>query len=154
ERRAAALAALGAHSALACACAQPDCPAATTEHDTKKNAVLYALADEESVNAARSAAEEAATTPAPATAAEPAPTAEPAPSEAASAPASSASAPASTAGCSAPPAYVFGAGILPTALLGALLERAEVRTVRHPGATAPEPRYTPSRALCEFIRCR
>ncbi|RDH73940.1 DUF222 domain-containing protein, partial [Mycolicibacterium moriokaense] len=27
ERRAAALAALGAHSALACACAQPDCPA-------------------------------------------------------------------------------------------------------------------------------
>ncbi|RDH73908.1 HNH endonuclease, partial [Mycolicibacterium moriokaense] len=126
------MAALGAHSALACACAQPDCPATSAEHDTKKNAVLYALADEESVNAAESAAAEEA-----------APTAEPVPSEAASA-----------AGSAAPPAYVFGAGILPTALLGALLERAEVRPVRHPGATAPEPRYTPSRALCEFIRCR
>ena len=45
---------------------------------------------------------------------------------------------------SAKPAYVFGAGIMPTALLGGILERARIREVRHPGAnSAPEPRYTP-----------
>ncbi|MGB2921699.1 MAG: HNH endonuclease signature motif containing protein, partial [Mycobacterium sp.] len=31
---------------------------------------------------------------------------------------------------------------------------AQLRTVTHPGAAAPEPRYTPSRALADFIRCR
>ena len=47
---------------------------------------------------------------------------------------------------SAKPAYVFGAGIMPTALLGGILERARIREVRHPGEnSAPEPRYTPSR---------
>ena len=55
----------------------------------------------------------------------------------------------------APPAYVFGAGVLPTALLGATLERAHVREVRHPGGdTAPDPRYTPTRTTAEFVRCR
>jgi hypothetical protein len=50
---------------------------------------------------------------------------------------------------------VFGAGVLPTALLGGILERARIREVRHPGAdTSPQPRYTPSRATCEFVRCR
>ena len=54
-----------------------------------------------------------------------------------------------------PPAYVFGGGILPTALLGAILERARIRAVRHPGGdTPPEPRYTPTRQTCEFVRCR
>ncbi|OBA99753.1 hypothetical protein A5662_15095 [Mycobacteriaceae bacterium 1482268.1] len=53
------------------------------------------------------------------------------------------------------PAYVLGGGILPTALLGGMLARAQQRRVRHPGAdTAPEPRYTPSRPTGEFVRCR
>ena len=44
---------------------------------------------------------------------------------------------------------------MPTALLGGILERARIREVRHPGEnSAPEPRYTPSKALCEFVRCR
>ena len=55
---------------------------------------------------------------------------------------------------SAKPAYVFGAGIMPTALLGGILERARIREVGHPGDSPPEPRYTPSTALCEFVRCR
>ena len=55
---------------------------------------------------------------------------------------------------SAKPAYVFGAGIMPTALLGGILGRARIREVRHPGDSPPEPRYTPSTALCEFVRCR
>lgn len=54
----------------------------------------------------------------------------------------------------APPAFVFGAGIVPTPLLSGMLERARYRTVTHPGAAAAEPRYTPSRALADFIRCR
>ena len=54
----------------------------------------------------------------------------------------------------APPAFVFGAGIMPTALLGAILDRARIREVRHPGDSPPEPRYTPSKALAEFVRCR
>ncbi len=56
--------------------------------------------------------------------------------------------------CSAPPAFVFGGGVLPTPLLGAILDRATLREVRHPGQAAPEPRYTPSRKIAEFVRCR
>jgi hypothetical protein len=50
---------------------------------------------------------------------------------------------------------VFGAGILPTALLGDILERARIREVRHPGGDSPpEPRYVPPRAMADFVRCR
>ena len=51
-------------------------------------------------------------------------------------------------------AFVLGAGILPTALLAETTGTARRRTVRHPGDAAPEPRYTPSRALADYIRCR
>ena len=57
--------------------------------------------------------------------------------------------------CPAPPAFVIGGGILPAPLLAGVLERATIREVRHPGIDAPpEPRYTPSRALADFVRCR
>ncbi len=57
--------------------------------------------------------------------------------------------------CTAPPAFVFGAGVLPTPLLGAIVDRATIREVRHPGAdTAPQPRYVPSLSLADFVRCR
>ena len=92
------------------------------------NAVVYVVADEKSVDAATAAQEsDAATAPA-----------APEPPRA-----------------SAKPAYVFGAGIMPTALLGGILERARIREVRHPGASsAPEPRYTPTRSTADFVRCR
>ena len=78
------------------------------------------------------------------------------PAAAESAPADPESAPAESAPCSAPPpAFVFGAGILPTALLAGILERARIREVRHPGADTPaDPGYTPSRATADFVRCR
>ena len=47
-----------------------------------------------------------------------------------------------------PPAYVLGGGVLPTALLGAVLQRARLRQVRHPGDTPAEPRYHLWRAGC------
>ena len=125
ERRAAALKALAARSELACACGQSDCGAGPSAKDAPaKNAVVYVIAEQESVEVATEAVE----------AAEPAdPQNEPQP-------------------CSAPPAFVFGGGVLPTPLLGAILDRATLREVRHPGQAAPEPRYTPSRKIAEFVR--
>ncbi len=128
ELRAAALTALAARTGVACHCGEPDCPGAT--HDTPTtNAVVYVVADQKSVDAAIAERAETAALP---------------------------EAPATSEGCAAvaPPAYVLGGGVLPTALLGAVLERARLRQVRHPGHTPPEPRYTPSRATCEFVRCR
>ena len=114
ERRADALFAAVTHTAMACECGQPECPGAAQDRPAK-NAVVYVVADEKSVDAAT----------------------------------------AETAEFCAPPAYVFGAGVLPSTLLGGIVERARIREVRHPGADAPaEPRYTPSRATAEFVRCR
>ncbi len=136
ERRADALFAAVTHTAMACECGQPGCPGAAQDKPAK-NAVVYVVADEKSVEAA---------------------TAEAAPSEAApneSAPSQPSPAQCSAiAQCSARPAYVFGAGVLPTALLGGILERARIREVRHPGDAAPDPRYTPTRTTTEFVRCR
>ena len=44
--------------------------------------------------------------------------------------------------------------MMPAPLLAATWERATVREVRHPGDAPPEPRYTPSRALADIVRCR
>ena len=94
----------------------------------RTNADVFVLADEKSVDAATAAQESDA-----------GPTGPPAPA---------------TRG-SAKPAYAFGAGIMPNALLGGILERARIREVRHPGASsAPEPRYTPTRSTADFVRCR
>lgn len=45
-------------------------------------------------------------------------------------------------------------GLLPPDLLVELAKHAALRPVTHPGGAAPEPRYRPSRALAEFVRCR
>ncbi|OBK79043.1 HNH endonuclease signature motif containing protein [Mycobacterium sp. 1274761.0] len=134
QRRVEALEAIAAGAALACTCGQPDCTRGTGQRPTK-NTVVYVVVDEEALDASEPPAERAAD-PAPQPAAEPA--AEKLPAQ-----------------CRpAPPAYVFGGGVLPPALLSAILGRAQLREVRHPGETAPEPRYTPSRQTCEFVRCR
>jgi Domain of unknown function (DUF222) len=56
--------------------------------------------------------------------------------------------------CAAPPAFVLGAGVMPTPLLAATLQRAKVREVRHPGDVPPEPNYRSSPKLATYIRCR
>ena len=113
-------------TAFDCTCGEPDCGGGTAGDAPAKNAVVYAVADEESVDAATAAHAEADAAP------------DPEPPRAA-----------------AKPAYVFGAGIMPTALLGGILERARIREVRHPGENSPpEPRYTPTRTTAEFVRCR
>jgi hypothetical protein len=53
------------------------------------------------------------------------------------------------------PAVLMGGGILPAPLLAAKLAgTATIRPLVHPGDAPPEPRYVPSRALAEFVRCR
>ena len=53
------------------------------------------------------------------------------------------------------PAAVIGGGIIPAPLLAAkLAHTATIRPILHPGDSPPEPRYTPSRALADFVRCR
>jgi Domain of unknown function (DUF222) len=53
------------------------------------------------------------------------------------------------------PAVIVGGGVLPAPLLAAKVAGlATIRRVVHPGAAPPEPRYTPSQALADFIRCR
>ena len=57
ERRTAALTALAARTGLVCACGQPDCPGAPSDRPAK-NAVVYVVADEKSVDAATSSGSE------------------------------------------------------------------------------------------------
>ena len=120
-----------------CACGEPDCTGGTAGDAPAKNTVVYVVADQESVDAATTPPAASESAPVEAEPSEPAATdPEPAP-------------------CSVPPAFVFGAGILPTALLAGILARARIREVRHPGADTPaEPRYAPSRATADFVRCR
>lgn len=151
QRRADALGALAAgHSTLACACGATECPAAETAEPT--SVVVYVVAEAAALDAADTAdlngeqpgdggpeivrdperfAEliREATSPRPAT-----PPVTPAPN----------------------PAYVLGGAVIPAAPLAELAARGavELRPLIHPGQAPPEPRYRPSRALADFIRCR
>jgi len=52
------------------------------------------------------------------------------------------------------PAVVLGGGVISGPVLAAFLRRATTREIRVPTDAPPEPRYQPSRALADFIRCR
>jgi hypothetical protein len=56
----------------------------------------------------------------------------------------------------APPALLLGGPLIPAPMLAELIAAgATVKPVRHPGPdSAPEPKYRPSTALDEFVRCR
>jgi hypothetical protein len=49
---------------------------------------------------------------------------------------------------------VHNDGILPPEQVNDLVEHARIRPLIHPGDAPAEPRYTPSRNLAEFVRCR
>jgi len=134
QRRVAGFTAAFTHTAMACGCGQPDCAAGQPDAAPAKNAVVYVIAEETSVDAAGEQAVNASPADPVCSTGQPV---------------------ASAARTSAPPAYVLGAGILPTPLLGAILDRAKIREVGHPGhQTPPEPRYTPASKTAEFVRCR
>lgn len=52
--------------------------------------------------------------------------------------------------------FVVGGTAVPVSVLADLAARgiAELRPVSHPGESPPEPRYRPSSALADFLRCR
>jgi hypothetical protein len=52
------------------------------------------------------------------------------------------------------PGAILGGPFLPGSLARRFALTARVRRVCHPGDSPPEPRYTPSRRLAEFVRCR
>jgi len=139
QRRADALGALaGGADRLACACGQPECPAAELSPGA---VVIHVVADADTIEDTTAVALDgedprprnitATTTIAEAFAPDP---------------------PTGHSPCN--PAVLVGGTIMPAPLAAALADRAVVRTIVHPGAAGPEPRYTPSRALAEFVRCR
>ncbi|MCZ8378992.1 DUF222 domain-containing protein [Mycobacterium sp. CPCC 205372] len=145
QRRVDAIAALcsGAER-LPCQCANSDCP--------KKNAIAAPFVihvvngpDDHADTEAQPAAQ-----PAESADSGPAEPAEPAaqPAEPAETDAGSATADDSVA------SLVRNGAILPPELIAGLAEHATVRPLVHPGDGPPEPRYTPSRNLAEFVRCR
>ncbi|MFC7674593.1 DUF222 domain-containing protein [Mycolicibacterium sp. GCM10028919] len=52
------------------------------------------------------------------------------------------------------PGAIIGGAFLPGALARRFALTAKIRKIIHPGDSPPEPRYTPSRRLAEFVRCR
>jgi hypothetical protein len=154
QRRADALGALAAGlGALPCACARDHCPAGEDDERTPR-VVVHVVTTEESLAADTTElhgerpgdGREIITTKERldqicAEAARP--SREPRPS---------------TAPCipSPGPAAVLGGPLVPAAVIADLVKRrlATVRPVRHPGDSPPEPRYRPSTALADFVRCR
>ncbi|MBW0016456.1 MAG: HNH endonuclease [Mycobacterium sp.] len=52
-------------------------------------------------------------------------------------------------------AWELGAdGLIPPELIAELATTAKLVPLVHPGCTAPEPQYIPSKALADFVRCR
>ncbi len=57
-------------------------------------------------------------------------------------------------GGEAPGSQVRADGLIPPELLSNLAATATLVPLTHPGDTAPEPGYTPSQALADYVRCR
>jgi hypothetical protein len=54
----------------------------------------------------------------------------------------------------APASDVSADGLIPPELVQELAKSAKLVALIHPGDAPPEPRYTPSKALADFVRCR
>ena len=55
---------------------------------------------------------------------------------------------------STPGSEIAADGLIPPELIAELAGTAKQVPLTHPGDSAPEPRYTPSKALADFVRCR
>jgi len=130
QRRADAMAALGAGAdRLACGCGADDCPAA--EGVPRTDVVIHMIAEQDSLTD---------DTPVQLDGAEPPPVDD---------------TPPPTAPAATTPAAVIGGPIIPAPLLAAkLANTAIIQPLIHPGDAPPEPRYTPSPKLADFVRCR
>jgi hypothetical protein len=146
QRRSDALGALGAGAdRLTCGCGADDCPA-TARGGSRSDVVIHVIAEQDSLTDDTPAQLEGAE-PGPV---EDTPTRERILGEALAPAHVPPAGPAHTA-----PAAIIGGSIIPAPLLAAKLAMtATIRPLIHPGDAPPEPRYTPSRRLADFVRCR
>jgi hypothetical protein len=145
QRRADAMAALLAGAdRLTCECGGDDCPGA--EGRSRTDVVVHVIAEQDSLTDDTPVQLDGSEPTGPTTAELRAMTI----SEALAPPHEPPTGPALTS-----PAAVIGGAIIPAPLLAAkLATTATIRPVIHPGDAPPEPRYIPSRALADFVRCR
>lgn len=151
QRRADALGALAAgHARLACACGNADCPVA--DDAPPPTVVIHVLAEQATIDTPTGDLHgQQPGDGGPEIVSDPARAAEiiresTAPQPAAPRP----------AGEPVRPGFSLGGPVVPAAILADLANRgiAELRPVRHPGDSPPEPHYRPSKSLADFIRCR
>jgi len=152
QRRADALGALAAgHAVLACACGVADCPAETP---SGTSVVVHVVAEVAALDTADTADlnGERPGDGGPEIVRDPERLAElireatcPRPTQ-----------PSAAAVVTPNPAVVLGGPVVPAATLADLAARGavELRPLIHPGQSPPEPRYRPSPALADFVRCR
>ncbi len=129
---------------LACQCGMPDCEAATNPRPLR-DITIYAITDQTTPTDH---------TPAPTTEQHDEPHQGPSTPEAPPAASVRKSRRTPQALRHSRPGYLFGSGFMPAPLFDAMLDGAKLREIIHPGQSGPEPRYHPSRALADFIRCR
>jgi len=171
ERRNDALTALfHGITTLACRCANDDCDAATNPRPPRE-LTIYALTDQTTADAVSEeprgdATAESDNEDAPETDGVAAADADCTPAQHPTPPPTSSPPTAPTAPTAPKPrrskptllpgrsGYLFGSGFMSAPLFDALLDGAKIREILHPGQAGPEPRYTPSTALADFIRCR
>ena len=139
QRRSAAMGAMAAKAdRLVCLCGADDCEAAQR---TPTAVVVHVIADEESLTDDTPVAMHGDKPPEPES--EDGQCRDPL------------SPPPATGPAKAKPALILGGGILPAPLLAATLAHtATIKRLVHPGQSPPEPRYTPSQKLADFVRCR
>ncbi len=126
---------------LSCKCGAPDCPAADAQPSA---VVIHVVADEESLDDPTEAELDGAGPPKPTVEELRQMTLR----EALTTPPGN-----GPSACG--PAVIMGGAILPSPLLAAKIAgNAKIVPIVHPGRSAPEPRYTPSRALAAFVRSR
>ncbi|WP_197374313.1 HNH endonuclease signature motif containing protein [Mycolicibacterium baixiangningiae] len=154
ERRNDALAAVATGTQMHCECDNPDCPAGGEERPTK-DIIIHVIASDDALTD-----EAAEADPADAAAdsdARPDTDVQPG-GERTDTPAqedvTAECRPVQTEPVTTAPAYVIGGGVIDATVLAAFLDRAKLRQLKHPGNASPEPRYRPSTALDDFVRCR
>jgi hypothetical protein len=144
QRRADAMGALAnGQDLLACLCGGSDCAAAAPV----SNVVIHVVANSDAVDDAGEAAQHAALDG-------------PEPRRASSKPlreqtlAEALADPPPTGPAATTPGVLMGGPVLAGPLLRRAALNAEIRKIIHPGNAGPEPRYVPSAALADFVRCR
>ncbi len=154
QRRADAVGALVAgHATLICGCGEPDC--AAPQGAARPSVVMHVVAEAAALDAAAGTDLHGARPGdgGPEIVREPGHVAELIREATAARPKPPRGAP---VGPAPSPGLVLGGPLVPAAIVADLAARgaAEIRPLIHPGDSPPEPRYRPSAALADFVRCR